>query len=76
MSTISPSRGSASANRESVSRVTGSAGETTQDYASRYVTDPAMDVVAMLRDYAHDKPDVAAMWCFGLGVVVGWKIRG
>ncbi|QEG41879.1 hypothetical protein [Roseimaritima ulvae] len=52
-----------------------STGEITQDYAQHYVADPARDVFALLRDYANEKPDVAAMWCFGLGVLVGWKLR-
>lgn len=52
-----------------------SAGEMTQDYAQHYVAEPARDVFSLLRDYANEKPDVAALWCFGLGVLVGWKLH-
>lgn len=36
---------------------------------------PTQDVVDYVREYARQKPDVAALWCFGLGIVVGWKIK-
>ncbi|MEQ9409774.1 MAG: hypothetical protein RIK87_18710 [Fuerstiella sp.] len=36
---------------------------------------PTQDIVDYVRDYARQKPDVAALWCFGLGIVVGWKIK-
>lgn len=67
---------STSASRDAVSKVASAAGEMTQDYARHFVAEPAKDVFALLRDYAHDKPDVAAMWCFGVGLVIGWKLRG
>lgn len=50
--------------------------EKLQTYGSQYVAEPARDLGSILRDYAHDKPDVAALWCFGIGLVVGWKLRG
>jgi hypothetical protein len=36
---------------------------------------PSKDVLDYIRAYARQKPDVAALWCFGLGIVVGWKIK-
>lgn len=36
---------------------------------------PAEDLVSHLRAYARQKPDVAALWCFGIGFVLGWKLR-
>lgn len=36
---------------------------------------PTRDVVNYVRKYARQKPDVAALWCLGLGIVVGWKIK-
>lgn len=41
-----------------------------------YVAEPASDLMTALSDYAKRKPDVAAMWCFGLGLLVGWRLRG
>ncbi len=36
---------------------------------------PTRDIVNYVREYARQKPDVAALWCFGLGIVVGWKAK-
>lgn len=36
---------------------------------------PTQDLVDYLKDYARAKPDVAALWCFGIGFVVGWKLK-
>lgn len=50
--------------------------EKMQQAGQHFVAEPAQDLFASLRDYAYEKPDVAAIWCFGLGVLVGWKLRG
>lgn len=36
---------------------------------------PSKDFVEYLKEYAQEKPDVAALWCFGIGFVVGWKLK-
>ena len=36
---------------------------------------PADDIVSYLKAYAREKPDVAALWCFGIGFVLGWKLK-
>ena len=36
---------------------------------------PSQDFVQYLKAYAREKPDVAALWCFGIGFVVGWKLK-
>lgn len=33
------------------------------------------DLVECLRNYAREKPEVAALWCFGIGFVLGWKLK-
>lgn len=38
-------------------------------------TPPNVDLVKFAKDYARAKPDVAAMWCFGIGFVLGWKLK-
>jgi hypothetical protein len=35
----------------------------------------ARDVVEYLKDYAREKPEVAAMWCLGIGFIIGWKLK-
>ncbi|MBX3436928.1 MAG: hypothetical protein KF861_05525 [Planctomycetaceae bacterium] len=36
---------------------------------------PSQDLVEYLKEYARAKPDVAALWCFGIGFVIGWKLK-
>jgi hypothetical protein len=36
---------------------------------------PGQDIVQYLKDYARERPDVAALWCFGIGFVLGWKLK-
>jgi hypothetical protein len=33
------------------------------------------DVVQYLREYARENPESAALWCFGIGFVLGWKLK-
>lgn len=50
--------------------------EKLQSYGNHFVSEPTQDIGRRLLDYARQKPDIAAMWCFGAGVIVGWKLRG
>lgn len=36
---------------------------------------PVPDLVDYLREYARQKPEVAAAWCLGVGFVLGWKLK-
>ncbi len=36
---------------------------------------PGPDFVQYLRDYARERPDVAALWCLGVGFILGWKLK-
>jgi hypothetical protein len=33
------------------------------------------DMVQYLREYARENPETAALWCFGIGFVLGWKLK-
>lgn len=79
MATKTQSPQSHSTVSEMRSRLDGATSTTTENlqaYGSHYVAEPAKDVFSLLRDYAKDRPDVAAVWLFGAGVLVGWKLRG
>jgi len=52
-----------------------SAKETAMECGNHYVAEPARDLVGLLQDYARSRPEVAAVWCFGLGLFLGWKLR-
>jgi hypothetical protein len=36
---------------------------------------PAEDIVEYLKDYARERPEVAALWCLGIGFILGWKLK-
>lgn len=36
---------------------------------------PLEDMFAYLREYARERPEVAALVCFGVGFVLGWKLK-
>lgn len=36
---------------------------------------PVDDFVAYVSEYARRRPDQAALWCFGVGFIVGWKLK-
>ncbi|MDV6032408.1 MAG: hypothetical protein F9B45_20435 [Phycisphaera sp. RhM] len=76
MSTSTTQQKNSNDNSRSQGDFTQAATEGLQEYGSHYVAAPAKDVVKLLKSYAEEKPDVAAMWCFAFGVIVGWKLRG
>lgn len=49
--------------------------ETAMECGNHYVAEPAKDIVGLLQDYAKSRPEVAAAWCFGLGLFLGWRLR-
>jgi len=36
---------------------------------------PFDDLYKYFHDYARERPDVVALWCFGVGFVLGWKLK-
>ena len=38
-------------------------------------SDRPTDLVYYLNEYAQANPCAAAMWCLGIGFVLGWKLR-
>lgn len=61
--------------RETAQRVATGAMEMGHEAADHYVKEPAKDLISLAKAYAKDNPDVAACWAFGLGIVVGWKLK-
>ncbi len=39
------------------------------------LSDAAQDAVASFQKYARERPDVVALWCLGIGFVLGWKLK-
>ena len=61
--------------RETATRVANTAMEYGHEAVDHYVKEPAKDLLSLAKDYAKDNPDVAACWAFGIGVLVGWKLK-
>lgn len=36
---------------------------------------PINDLIDYARNYAREKPEMAALWCLGIGFVLGWKLK-
>jgi len=36
---------------------------------------PAQDAIDYLKAYTRERPEVAALWCFGIGFILGWKLK-
>lgn len=36
---------------------------------------PVDDLVDYVSTYAKQNPGTAALWCFGIGFIVGWKLK-
>ncbi|MBA3484377.1 MAG: hypothetical protein H0T51_21460 [Pirellulales bacterium] len=36
---------------------------------------PAEAAMDFLHDYARERPEVVAMWAFGIGFVLAWKLK-
>ena len=82
MSNTNPSRDGAFMTQETLrgageqlSMAANMAKETAMECGTHYVTEPAKDLFGLFQDYAKSRPEVAAVWCFGLGLFIGWKLR-
>ncbi len=62
--------------QERLQRVAKQVAGASQNAATHFVGEPAQDLMGLAKQYVKDKPDIAAMWCFAFGVIVGWKLRG
>jgi hypothetical protein len=36
---------------------------------------PLNDFICYMREYARERPEVVALTCFGIGFVLGWKLK-
>lgn len=36
---------------------------------------PFDDLLVYLREYARERPEVVALTCFGIGFILGWKLK-
>lgn len=36
---------------------------------------PLDDLLCYAKTYAKERPEVCALWCFGIGFILGWKLK-
>ena len=36
---------------------------------------PTNDLMEYFQQYTRERPEVVALWCFGIGFVLGWKLK-
>jgi len=44
-------------------------------YQSGEALKPCTDMVEYFQQYARERPEIVALWCFGIGFVLGWKLK-
>ena len=37
--------------------------------------EPFADMLEYLKEYARERPEVMALTCFGIGFILGWKLK-
>lgn len=42
---------------------------------SDYTLKPIDDLMQYLREYSRERPEVVALTCFGIGFILGWKLK-
>ena len=50
-----------------------SANETPEQAGARLPT--AKSALEHFREYGRERPGIVALWCFGIGFVLGWKLK-
>ena len=46
-----------------------------QDALAERPADALEAAATFFRDYARERPEVVALWTFGIGFVLGWKMK-
>jgi hypothetical protein len=63
------------ANSRTPTKSNGRKSPTTEDTDFSEEMAVARDIVDYLKEYAREKPEVAALWCLGIGFILGWKLK-
>jgi hypothetical protein len=50
-------------------------GQVTRQDGAQQGMQPFEDAYHYFQEYARERPDVVALWCFGIGFVLGWKLK-
>ncbi len=39
------------------------------------IAETAKSALEHVREYGRDRPEILALWCLGIGFVLGWKLK-
>jgi hypothetical protein len=68
----STATGNAAAGNQTYSSSTPSSYKAFKSFGNMKPTD---DLMQYAIDYARQNPGTAALWCFGVGFILGWKLK-
>lgn len=60
---------------ESTQQSQSSSERSTLPMGSHQELQPSQDIAEYLKSYARQRPEVAALWCLGIGFILGWKLK-
>jgi hypothetical protein len=40
-----------------------------------HAAEMSRDLMEYLREYARENPEATALWCLGIGFILGWKLK-
>ncbi len=63
------------ANTQTGNKVSSAREKIERELSSGDAAEMGRDVVQYLREYARENPESAALWCLGIGFVLGWKLK-
>lgn len=46
-----------------------------QDRGELDAAEMSQDLIEYLKEYARENPEKTALWCLGIGFILGWKLK-
>jgi hypothetical protein len=50
-------------------------GQSTERHYGGQQLSPGQAAMDFLQEYARERPEMIAMWAFGIGFILGWKLK-
>ena len=63
------------ANTQTAGKMSNSRESSPRELREADMAEMGRDLMQHLREYARDNPESMALWCLGIGFVLGWKLK-
>jgi hypothetical protein len=63
------------ANSQTTNRTTGSRQRNRGELREQDVAEMSQDLMEYFKEYARENPEKTALWCLGIGFILGWKLK-